>query len=250
MDASSSSARQSAAPRWLRNGEAEAALFDLDGTLVEPGIDFSAMERSVLALAAAYGCAPAGDARIPALEAIAAARDTLEVTSPERARAFEVEAAAVLEEIEVEAARRVRPYPNVPEMLDALARSGMRVGIVTRNSRVAVEALLARHPLHHDALLTRDDVSHAKPDPRHLLAVLALLGARPARALMVGDHAMDIAAGRAIGAFTVGVGSAGAFAAAPPDLLLDGAARLGDWLSGRCEDVGVGSESSVETPHG
>jgi phosphoglycolate phosphatase len=89
-----------------------------------------------------------------------------------------------------------------------------------------------------DALLSRDDVSRVKPDPEHLFAALRALGLPDGRSpslsprspcIMVGDHWMDIQAGRAAGMGTIGIGRGRgpeAFAPAPPDLLAEELADL------------------------
>ena len=83
---------------------------------------------------------------------------------------------------------------------------GVKVGVVTRNCRRVSVGLLARFSLPHDVLLTRDDVARTKPDPQHLWDALARLGHSPAEAAMVGDHWMDVQAGRrAEVALTLGV---------------------------------------------
>jgi pyrophosphatase PpaX len=51
-----------------------------------------------------------------------------------------------------------------------------------------------------------DDVERPKPDPQALVAALADLERRPAEpAVMIGDSAMDIAAGKAAGLDTIAV---------------------------------------------
>ena len=70
--------------------------------------------------------------------------------------------------------------------------------------------MLTVFPDLHDfagVLLARDDTPRVKPDPGHLLAALQALGATPARSLMVGDHPMDLAVGKAAGTRTAAVAS-------------------------------------------
>lgn len=87
-----------------------------------------------------------------------------------------------------------------------LGQRGVAVGIVTRNCRRVATSLLEQFDLPHAALLTRDDVRRTKPHPEHLHSALSQLGAVPEQAMMVGDHWMDIQAGKAAGcALTVGV---------------------------------------------
>jgi phosphoglycolate phosphatase len=211
--------------------DVRTVLFDFDGTLVEPGIDFGVMRRSVLDVVAACGVDPTPLQALPALEAIARVEALLDVGA--RADFVACCHSAILD-IELEAAARVAPYAGVPEMLDALAARGLRVGIVTRNCRRAVESILARVPLTRDVLLTRDDVPHVKPDPRHLLAALQAMGMPATGVVMCGDHPMDVQAGQAIGAVTVGVLQDGLgpgyFAGVAPDLVLQRVTDLLDHL--------------------
>ena len=53
--------------------------------------------------------------------------------------------------------------------------------------------------------MPRHRVTQVKPHPAHLQAALDCLGTTPERALMVGDGAMDIQAGKALGMFSIGV---------------------------------------------
>ncbi|HHX63316.1 MAG TPA: HAD family hydrolase [Chloroflexi bacterium] len=209
-----------------------ALLFDFDGTLVEPGIDFGLMRRRVLDVVAAWGVDPAPLRALPALEAIARVEAVLH--DDEAREGFVARCHETILEIELEAAERVRPYAGVPDLLRALADRGLRVGIVTRNCRPAVESILAREPLYHDVLLTRDDVPYVKPDPRHLLSALEIVGVPAACAVMCGDHPMDVQAGQAVGAVTVGILQEGVgseyFREVGPDLVLSRVTDLSDYL--------------------
>ncbi|MGI6367784.1 MAG: HAD family hydrolase [Anaerolineae bacterium] len=203
----------------------ETLLFDLDGTLIEPSIDFGLLQNQVLALCRRAGIDPSPWAKLPTLEVISHATAQLALTDEEAAAHLALATNQAIIRIEVEAAQRVAPYPGVPEMLERLSAMGYRVGIVTRNCRQAVEAVLARWPLTCGVLLTRDDVARVKPDPQHLEAALTALGATGTRVAMVGDHPMDMAAGRAIGAATVLVRTEmlteERLRQAEPDLVLD-----------------------------
>ena len=49
-------------------------------------------------------------------------------------------------------------------MLNGLREQHIKLGIVTRNCRAAIDVVFPQHPLYIDALHARDDVSHLKPD--------------------------------------------------------------------------------------
>lgn len=182
-----------------------AVLFDFDGTLIRQSIDFSAMRAGVLDLAVRYGIETDGLSRLPALEIVEAVACRVERLDVTRASAYRSEAAAAIEAVEMAAATVAEPHRGVPAALQALAQQGYAIGIVTRNCRRAVNVVLGRYPLVYHALVTRDDTQHVKPDPRHLYDAAARLGVPIARCLMCGDHPMDVAAGKAAGAYTAAV---------------------------------------------
>jgi phosphoglycolate phosphatase len=203
---------------------AHAFLFDFDGTLIQQRIDFARMRRVVLETAASYGVASEPPAGMFVLELISRVEAELARHNRNRGQAFAAAAQRAVADIELEAAESATAFPGVPEMLQGLRARGFGTAIVTRNCRAAVERVLARNPMPYDVLLTRDDVPHAKPDPRHLLAALQALALLGPQVVMCGDHPTDVAVGQRIGAATVGVLPVGAaegyFDEVHPDLVV------------------------------
>lgn len=211
-----------------------ACLFDLDGTLIHQRIDFGLMRERVREALARHGADTAPWEGLHLLEMIERAHTDLARSREAHADAARDAAHRAIEEIERGAAALAAPMDGAVGLLDALRRAGIGVGIVTRNSRAAVERVLARHPIPHDVLLTRDDVARVKPDPQHLQDALDALGVPGRCALMCGDHPMDVVAGRGVGALTVGVlppgQGAAHFSEVPPDLVVGSVAELGAHL--------------------
>jgi HAD superfamily hydrolase (TIGR01509 family) len=206
-----------------------AALFDFDGTLVHTDIDFVAMKGAVLAIVAEAGVetAPLRDR-----DALAIVRDVRQRLGSEEKR-FVAKCEAAMIACELAALRGAVAASGAAELLAWLRARDVRIGIVTRNSRIAVSLILQGIPLPHDVLLTRDDVARTKPDPAHLQAALDQLGVVPGDAVMVGDHVMDIVAGRAARMRSIAIvhgappaGFERAFADSPPDRFVRSFAEL------------------------
>jgi len=213
----------------------EAVLFDFDGTLVHLNIDFAQMRADVEAVLPKYGLSAEGKASLYTLELIEdCVRALAQRDGEETAKRFQRDAEAAMVAIEMGAANTAEVHPGVPELLEQLRERGIKVAIVTRNCRAAVEHILGGTPLTYDVLLTRDDVEAVKPDPEHLLAALQLLGVESRCALMVGDHPMDVRSGHVAGTRTVavltGYSPVGRFAPENPDLILEQVGELGTYL--------------------
>jgi phosphoglycolate phosphatase len=185
----------------------EAVVFDFDGTLAELVLDFAAMKDRVVAVATAYLAEVPSPNGLPALEYAHRLAELIRRTSGSDADRFLVGVARSIMDQEIEAAGNARLFPETRRALAALARTGIRIGIITRNCRAAINLVFPDAAAYADVILARDDARYVKPDPRHLLDALAVLNAQPARSLMVGDHPMDLATGKAAGTLTAGVAS-------------------------------------------
>ncbi|GAA3003054.1 HAD family hydrolase [Actinokineospora diospyrosa] len=106
---------------------------------------------------------------------------------------------AALAAYEAEAIVGAVPTPGARELMRAWHGSDRPLVVVSNNSRVAIEAYVARHGLTHliSGISAREDarVDHLKPSP--YLVDQALAGRPPASAVFVGDSASDMLAARA-----------------------------------------------------
>jgi HAD superfamily hydrolase (TIGR01509 family) len=154
-------------------------IFDLDGTLTEPLLDFEAIRREV-------GIASG----LPILEALesfdAAARARAEV---------------ILRRHEMEAIRAATLADGCNELLAELASRGVPLAILTRNVREAVEDFVRRFDVRVMAAFTRED-GPPKPSPAGVLSLCRTFGLPPSAVWMVGDYKYDVIAGRDAGCRT------------------------------------------------
>ncbi|NCF43882.1 MAG: HAD-IA family hydrolase [Proteobacteria bacterium] len=182
-------------------------LFDFDGTLA-PNLDLADMRRQIAALAAAEGVPKEIYADLYIVEIIEASQAWLAAQdniSYAQAEAYAAASHQRINAIELQAASDTELFAEARNVLARLRRAGYRLGIVTRNCRKAVLTMFPDLHEYIDCLHARDDVEYLKPDPRHLQLNLDALGVAPEAALMVGDGALDMQAGRALAMRCVGV---------------------------------------------
>lgn len=208
---------------------AECILFDFDGTLA-PNLDLPDLRRRVIALTRQRGVPDTAFEGLYIVEIIEAATHWLRGRDSESAARYHHEGHTLITTFEVTAARHTRPFPDVPPMLRTLRARRKRLGVVTRNCASAVRTVFQDIDAYCDSVLTRDDVAHLKPDVRHLEAALVALGRPGGSAVMVGDGALDMRAGRELGMICVGVltgsGSSAQLREAGAHLVLPSAADL------------------------
>jgi HAD superfamily hydrolase (TIGR01509 family) len=102
----------------------------------------------------------------------------------------------------------VSAFPGLANLVRTCAAAGMRLGVITGKSRLTALITLDRLGLTDafGAIYAGDDVERQKPDPEALILALRDLGAAKSdRAVMVGDAAADVVAGKSIGITTIGV---------------------------------------------
>ena len=92
-------------------------------------------------------------------------------------------------------------YPGVPEGLQALRSAGLRLACLTNKPTAFALPLLRAKGLDgfFDKVFGGDAFERKKPDPLPLVKTCAALGSAPARTLMVGDSSNDAQAARAAG---------------------------------------------------
>ena len=156
-----------------------AVLFDMDGTLTEPMLDFPKIKAEM------------GIGDQPILEALAA----MSLTERQIAE-------MILERHEKQAATLSALNAGCRELLQWLDARGIPTALITRNSPLSTRTVLDRHGLQIAVLVTRNDAP-PKPHPRPVELACDLLGVHRSSAWMVGDGQYDVEAGSAAQVRTV-----------------------------------------------
>ena len=183
----------------MTDGQApRTLLLDLDGTLVDTVPDLAAALNRLMR---SRGFPDFSHAETAAMvgDGVAAL-----VRKAFAAHQREPDPAAVAEfvhDYERNAAVDSRLYPGVMESLAGLADAGWALAVCTNKPEFAARALLESLGLLRlmRAVGGGDSFPVRKPDPAHISATLAAAGGIPQRALMIGDHANDVAASRGAG---------------------------------------------------
>jgi phosphoglycolate phosphatase len=177
-----------------------ALIFDFDGTLVDTAPDLHAALNRLLAEAGRPAVA-LDDVKAMVGEGAArlVERGFADTGGLPDGSAFSGLVARYLELYADGRHALTRPFSGVPSTLSVLAAAGYRFGICTNKPHQFTLEILDLLDLRarFAAVSAGDSLAVRKPDPRHLLAVLADLGAGPEEAVMVGDSAIDVAVARA-----------------------------------------------------
>jgi phosphoglycolate phosphatase len=213
----------------------DAAIIDLDGTLVDTVGDFEVALRLAFA-----------DLGLPAPTRDFIKRTIGKGSAHLLSRSLvEVGAAASLQAsawtryqhhyLQING-QHANVFDGVHEGLRALRELGLRLVCVTNKPAAFALPLLAKKGLagYFEHVFGGDAFEHTKPHPMPLLKSCEALGTTPARTLMVGDSSNDAAAARAAGCPVVlvsyGYNHGEPVASANADAVINSLADLPGWL--------------------
>jgi len=200
-----------------------ALVFDFDGTLSRLTIDFSRLRRKITALAEPFLGEEPEPSELPVLEWIDELAAEIREFDEDLSREFHTRGRLVVQATELDAAREAELFPFTRPLLAGLRESGVKTGVLTRNSTAAVKRVFPDITTCCDVFMAREDAPRVKPHPDHALALLQRLDVAPAAALLVGDHPIDVETARRAGTGAAAVVSGHAtreeLAAAAPDFL-------------------------------
>jgi len=198
-------------------GGFRGVIFDMDGTLTVPILDFDRIRNEI-------GLPPGRDL----------AAQIGELPDSEKRRAW-----GIVERHEAEAARDQTLQDGCRDLLVACRRIGMRLGIVTRNVHEHAASLCRRFDLDFDTILTRE-FGPMKPDPAPVLHLLEHWDLNAEQVLMVGDFVDDITCGQAAGVSTCYFENPGKpCEGGNPTWTVHSMGELRAILFGQCEELSV-----------
>lgn len=177
-----------------------AAVFDLDGTLVDT------LDGLHVALNEALAAFDAPPVDLPGVrQAMHGGFEATVRSLAGRGPAAQQHAPGILRAYRANYRRvmlqRSRPYPSVQDVLEQQKQRGCRLAVCTNRDESLAEELLDGLGLRpwFDAVVGLREGVEAKPHPRMLHNVLQALAVSPSSALMVGDSQADVACARAAG---------------------------------------------------
>lgn len=154
-------------------------VFDLDGTLFDSQLNFDSIRTEL-------GVGP----DIPLLEHINTLHD-------KQKKYF----SAAICKMEEQYAEQGELYPEVPQLLNVLAKQKISLAIWTRNSAKATAIALGQYQTYFKIIMTRDH-TQAKPHPQGLDHILIATQCAMNKALFIGDSEYDVIAAQNIGITT------------------------------------------------
>lgn len=217
-------------------GRFDAAIVDLDGTMVDTLGDF---EQALGAMLVELGAQPLPRSAVLLLvgkgseHLVQSALPLAGLAGHDPADAL----ARYFRHYEGINGRFSAVFPGVPEGLAALRASGLRLACLTNKPLAFARGLLESTGLlgHFDHVFGGDSFARKKPDPLPVLETCRALGTAPQRTLAIGDSRNDAqaaqGAGCAVALVGYGYNHGEPIAAVPADFYVDSLAELAPRLA-------------------
>lgn len=191
----------------MKSGDFDAALFDMDGLLIDSEPHWQDAEMAVYR---PYGvpvdrdlCRATAGRRID--EVLTLWHERFDWTGPP--------VAEMVDKVLTEVTRRIldhgEPLPGVHATIDALRAQGLRIAIASSSPYPLIDAVIEKLDLADriDAIHSGVDERRSKPDPAVFLSAAAKLSVAPERCLVFEDAPAGVEAGKAAGMQVVAVPS-------------------------------------------
>lgn len=200
--------------------KAAAVLFDLDGVLIDSEPIWYDVEGSLVErLGGQWG--REHQARCIGGTVDATCRYIVELTGTSWTAA-QVQEAVMADMVARCSSAELAVHPGALDLVDAVRARGARTALVTSSFRVIVDAVVGRLGAHRfDAVITGDEVTRGKPDPKPYLTACERLGVAPAEVVVVEDALNGVLAAEAAGCTVVAAPSVAPIDSAPGRHLVD-----------------------------
>jgi phosphoglycolate phosphatase len=183
----------------------QAAVFDLDGTLVDSLQDLAETGNQVLNMYG-YPLHPVDAYRYFVGDGLSTLiKRILPLSRPETEHEEHIRS---FSEIYARSWRRNScPYPGIHAMLAGLKEAGLRLAVLSNKPHVFTREFVAYffpEGTFEVVFGQRPEIGK-KPDPAGALEIAGLMAVRPDECLYIGDTAVDMQTGKSAGMFTIGV---------------------------------------------
>jgi phosphoglycolate phosphatase len=180
-----------------------AALFDLDGTLVDSLDDLTDAVNHMLTGFGRQQLVPSQVRQLVGKGARNLVQRALETNDPGK---IEQGLAAFTEFNALHIADKSRLYPGARDLLRRLSANGIRMAVITNKQEGLSRLILKTLEIDgfFDVIAGGDTFPEMKPSPLPLQSVIDDFGCSTADAVMVGDSINDIQAGNLAGIATIG----------------------------------------------
>lgn len=182
----------------------DAVMFDLDGTLADTLADLAASGNHAMR---AVGRPIYAQRDYRTLVGQGLDRLIRDALGPEHAALFDDAIEVFRGHYAEHRYDHCRPYPGIPEMLDALTEAGYPLAVMSNKPDEATVEMVDRVFGRWSFAAVRGHRAGypVKPDPTAALEICEELDTPPGRWAYVGDTDVDMHTGKAAGFFTVGV---------------------------------------------
>lgn len=173
-------------------------LFDLDGVLIDSEREYSKIWAQVNLEF------PTG---VTKLESVIKGC-TLDKILDDHYTDREIREKVVARLYELEGRMKYEYLPGASELLQYLNHESIPAALVTSSNDVKMRHLDEELPLLHsyfDTIVTADLITKSKPDPEGYLLAARKLGCKPANCVVFEDSLQGVKAGKASGAYVVGI---------------------------------------------
>ena len=230
----------------MNSGRYDAAIIDLDGTMVDTLGDFvvainlmlrdlgyQAVDRTVVELRVGKG----SEHLVHSILIHAASQSKYAQAAPENEANVDQALALYQRHYRSINGQHAQVYPGVVAGLEVLQKAGLKLACLTNKPLAFARELLMLKGLDRffSDVFGGDSFAFKKPHALPVLKTCAALGASPVRTLMVGDSSNDVAAARAAGCpvvlVTYGYNHGRPAASAGADATIDALTALSSWLA-------------------